>query len=247
MKGRILEICCAEIGAVSAALEGAHAASSSAAASPRGMTPSLGLIRGAAALGMPEINVLIRPRPGDFLYSEAELRVMEEDIRLAVEAGATGIVTGALTAEGDIDTVAVRRLIAAGRAAADKVGGKRLNVTFHRAFDVCRDPETALEDIIALGCDCLLSSGQQATAELGIPLLKKIVSRAGGRIAVIAGSGVNPGNAAKILAETGADGIHSTARELTKSPMRFRNKSLTFDEDRPATTAKIVSSLLSKA
>lgn len=247
MKPGIVEICCAEIEAVRAALKGgATRIELCSGISEGGVTPSYGLIRAAVESGIPEINVLIRPRPGDFIFNEAELRVMEADICIAVETGATGIVIGALTADGDIDIEACSRLIAVGRAAASAMGHAWPNVTFHRAFDVCRNPEEALEDVIALGCDCLLSSGQQDSAEMGIPLLRSLVEKAAGRIAIIAGSGVNPENAAAILSATGTDGIHSTAREFIKSLMRHRCPTLSFGEDRKVTTSETVTALISK-
>lgn len=240
----ILEICCGEIAAVEAAMEGgARRIELCSGLEEGGMTPSCALIRAAAATGMPEVNVLIRPRPGDFLYSECEVRIMEDDIRLALESGATGVAIGALTPDCDIDIPVCRRLVRAAIETAGRLRRPKPNITFHRAFDVCRDPCAALEDVIALGCDCLLTSGMEATAEKGIGMLRRLMEQAAGRIKIIAGAGVNPGNAAAILEQTGADGLHSTARSMTQSRMRHRAAGVTFGEDRLATSPDIVRKL----
>lgn len=246
--GRIVEICCGDIEAVIAANRGgAERIELCSGLAEGGVTPSLALIRAAVEIGIPEVNVLIRPRPGDFLYSKAEIRLMEEDIQLAVDAGATGLVTGALTADGDVDMETCRSLIATATVSAARAGQQRPNITFHRAFDVCRNPLKALEDIIDMGCDCLLTSGQEAKAEDGIPMLRLLVEKAAGRIAIVVGSGVNPDNAAKIISETGVDGVHSTARELLKSGMTHRNDKPGFKEDRLVTSAEEVNLIIKNA
>lgn len=102
--------------------------------------------------------MLIRPRPGDFLYTHDEKKIIVDDIRAAVQAGAAGVVIGVLTADGDIDTEACREFISVAHTSADDMGAPRPNITFHRAFDVCRNPYTAIETVIGLGCDCLLTS-----------------------------------------------------------------------------------------
>ena len=120
------------------------------------------------------LNVIIRPRGGDFLYDSHEVACMEEDIRTCKRLGVDGVVIGALTAEGDIDTTTCKRLI----NAADG-----MSITFHRAFDMCRNPQKALEELIALGCHRVLTSGQAPTAETGIELLSQLVEQADGRSA----------------------------------------------------------------
>lgn len=245
---RIVEICCVDIEAVIAAKEGgAERIELCTGLAEGGTTPSLALIRAAVEIGIPEVNVLIRPRPGDFLYSKAEVRLMEEDIQLAVDAGATGIVIGALTADGDVDMDICRSLIATASVSAARTGRQKPNITFHRAFDVCRNPLKALEDIIELGCNCLLTSGQEAKAEDGIPMLRFLEEKASGRIAIVAGSGVNPDNASRIISETGVDGVHSTARKLLTSDMTHRNEKPGFGEDRLETSAETVSLLMHNA
>ena len=139
---------------------------------------------------------------------------MEQDIRTCKQLGVDGVVIGALTAEGDIDTDTCKRLI----AAADG-----MSVTFHRAFDMCRDPRKALEELIAFGCDRVLTSGQAATAQAGVPLLKELVELAAGRITIMPGCGVSSANAAAILQATGTTEIHASARKSVGSGMLFRH------------------------
>ena len=181
-----------------------------------GTTPSYGEIKTAQALTSTiDINVIIRPRGGDFLYTEAEVEAMLFDIELCKQLGVHGVVFGCLTSEGDIDVPLMRRLIEA---------AKPLSVTCHRAFDVCRDPFAALEQLIELGCDRILTSGQQSTAEKGIPLLKQLVEKAGERIFIMPGCGVREGNIARIEAETGAREFHTSARSVVHSQMRYRKE-----------------------
>ena len=162
-----------------------------------------------------DINVIIRPRGGDFLYTEAEVQSMLLDIELCKQLGVHGVVFGCLTKEGDIDVPLMRRLIEA---------AKPLSVTCHRAFDVCRDPFTALEQLIELGCARILTSGQQSPAEKGIPLLKQLVEKAGDRIIIMPGCGVRENNIARIEAETGAKEFHTSARSVVYSQMAYRKE-----------------------
>ncbi len=218
-----LEICCGDLASVLAAKKGgAQRIELCSGLSEGGLTPSIGLIKSAVATGIPNINVLIRPRPGDFLYSTEELSLMEDDIKTAISAGATGIVIGVLTPDGDIDMNACERLIKAARDEARSLGRESLNITFHRAFDVSRDADKSLNDIILLGCDCLLTSGMAPTAVKGLPALQRLSRVASGRISIMAGSGVNPANARDIINATEVDSIHSTARKPIASRMLFR-------------------------
>ena len=182
-----------------------------------GVTPSAGLIAEARKVEGLVLNVIIRPRGGDFLYDDYEVACMEEDIRTCKRLGVDGVVIGALTANGDIDTATCKRLI--------KVADG-MSVTFHRAFDMCRNPQKALEELIALGCHRVLTSGQAPTAEAGIELLSKLVEQANGRIIIMPGCGVNSNNAAKILKATGANEIHASARKSVGSGMIYRNSSV---------------------
>ncbi len=211
----ILEICAGSVESAIAARDGGAARIELCAALEiGGTTPSAGLIAEARKIEGIVLNVIIRPRGGDFLYNEHEAACMEQDIRTCRQLGADGVVIGALTAEGDIDTALCKRLI-------DAADG--MSITFHRAFDMCRDPKRALEELIAIGCDRVLTSGQAATAEAGLPLLKELVQQAAGRISIMPGCGVNSGNAARILQATGAVEIHASARKSVGSGMLFRH------------------------
>lgn len=214
---RIIEICANSAqSCVEAEMGGASRVELCAGIPEGGTTPSYGEIKTAQALTSTiDINVIIRPRGGDFLYTEAEVEAMLFDIELCKQLGVHGVVFGCLTSEGDIDVPLMRRLIEA---------AKPLSVTCHRAFDVCRDPFAALEQLIELGCDRILTSGQQSTAEKGIPLLKQLVERAGQRIIIMPGCGVREGNIARIEAETGAREFHTSARSVVHSQMRYRKE-----------------------
>lgn len=208
----LLEICCGDIASVQAAVEGgADRIELCSGLEAGGLTPSSGLIRAAVRSGLP-VNVLIRPRGGDFLYSHDEISVMEQDIICAIESDANGVVIGALTRNGDIDIETMERLIGA---------TGNLDITFHRAFDLCRNPMKALEDIIALGCKTLLTSGQASRAEKGVELIAALQKKAGSRLQIMAGAGVNPDNAAYILQATGIEALHASASCNVKSDMQF--------------------------
>lgn len=214
----ILEICAGSVESAIAARDGgAQRIELCAALEVGGVTPSAGLIAEARKIEGLVLNVIIRPRGGDFLYNEHEAACMEQDIRTCRELGVDGVVIGALTAEGDIDTTLCGRLIKAANG---------MSVTFHRAFDMCRDPKEALGQLISLGCHRVLTSGQAATAEAGIQLLKELVQLAGERIIIMPGCGVNSGNAARILKETGATEIHASARKSVGSGMLFRHSGI---------------------
>ena len=201
----LLEICAGDIDSIRAAAEGgADRIELCSALTEGGLTPSYGQLCAALESPVP-VNVLIRPRRGDFLYSPEEVEVMCRDIEEAVSLGANGVVIGALTAEGDIDLHALEAM----RRAAGNA-----HVTFHRAFDRCRDPETALR--------CLKELAQ-------------------GRIAIMAGCGVTPANAAEIITAAAPDALHGTASMTVESPMRFRREEVGMgapqDEYRRKTTS----------
>ena len=213
-----LEICAGSVASAIAARDGgAQRIELCAALEVGGVTPSAGLIAEARKVEGLVLNVIIRPRGGDFLYDSHEVACMEEDIRTCKRLGVDGVVIGALTAEGDIDTTTCKRLI----NAADG-----MSITFHRAFDMCRNPQKALEELIALGCHRVLTSGQAPTAETGIELLSQLVEQADGRIIIMPGCGVNSNNVAKILQATGANEIHASARKSVGSGMIYRNSSV---------------------
>lgn len=178
-----------------------------------GLTPSEGLMK--AVLSLPDIavNILIRPRGGDFLYSPEEKQIILNDIRRAGELGANGVVVGALNADGTIDGAFVERCVREAGA---------MSVTFHRAFDVCRDPNEALEELIGLGCNRILTSGCAPSVYDGIELISRLVEKANERIIIMPGCGVKEWNAAEILRRTGATEIHTTASVMVKSATQYR-------------------------
>lgn len=182
-----------------------------------GTTPSYGEIAVARELLNIKLNIIIRPRGGDFLYSHVEHQAMLHDIEMAKKLGVDGVVIGCLTADGKIDMVRNKELMEA---------AKGMSVTFHRAFDMCEDPYESLEQIIALGCDTLLTSGQRPTAIEGISLLTELVNKAAGRIVIMPGSGVNEDNIAQLAQETKATEFHFSAREPIDSKMVYRNPNL---------------------
>ena len=211
----VLEVCAASRESLHAAIEaGAPRVELCADLASGGITPPEDWIREAVAAEGLRVHVLIRSRAGDFVYSEAEIALMEEQIRMAKRAGADGVVIGALTADGEIDLSACKRWMQAAEG---------MSVTFHRAFDRCRNPFRALEQIIELGCDRLLTSGQADAALAGAALIRQLREQAAGRIILLPGAGVNPENAATILRLTGASEIHSSSRPLTsiKTPSSF--------------------------
>jgi copper homeostasis protein len=215
--GRIIEICANSAqSVVEAEAGGARRVELCAAIPEGGTTPSYGEIRTAQALTSSiDINVIIRPRGGDFLYTQAEVQAMLYDIEMARRLGVHGVVFGCLTAKGDIDTALITRLIEAARP---------LSVTCHRAFDVCRSPFEALEQLIATGCDRILTSGQQPDAVRGIPMIAQLVRIAAGRIIIMPGCGVRESNIERIERETGATEFHTSARSLLPSRMTYRNE-----------------------
>ncbi len=190
-------------GAVAAARGGADRIELCAALEIGGITPSAGLLESVVDV-MPT-HVLIRPRGGDFHYDKYEIRVMAKDIEHAIDRGAESVVVGALTLAGDVDLSAMVRLLG---AAGDTP------VTFHRAFDSVRDPLAALDDLMEMGVDRLLTSGGRPTAAEGVETIAEFVRRCGDELSVMPGSGITPQNAASIALSTGAREMHFSARSL---------------------------------
>ncbi|HZV22421.1 MAG TPA: copper homeostasis protein CutC [Luteimonas sp.] len=182
-----------------------------------GTTPSYGMLAAARDHLRIPLYVLIRPRAGDFRYDAAETEAMLRDVEICVRLGCDGVVIGALDAFGHVDATLCSQLVAAAGP---------LGTTFHRAFDAARDPAAALESIIALGCGRVLTSGARATAAEGADAIAGYVAQAAGRIRVMAGAGINAGNIADLIARSGADEFHASARALHASPMRHRNDAL---------------------
>ena len=221
----LVEACVDSIeSALAAARGGAHRIELCANLIEGGTTPSAGTLAVCRArLDIP-IFVLIRPRGGDFLFSAAECAVMLEDIRRAKQAGAQGCVTGVLRADGDIDVDRTRELMDAARP---------LHVTFHRAFDVCRDGSRALETLIALGVERVLTSGQAATAPEGVETIARLVRQAAGRIGVLPGGGITPANVAAVVRATGVTEVHLTGAAVHRSAMTFRAERVTIGNAPP--------------
>ena len=230
----LLEVCCGNLESVDAAVAGgARRIELCSALEVDGLTPPVEWIR-EVRKRYPSliIHVLVRSRAGDFVYTEEEVETMAAQVEEALEAGADGIVIGCLTAGGDVDVPAMERLVRTVESynlAADLMRSdlchaandshffpgpsKRVSITFHRAFDVCKRPFDALEQIIALGCDRILTSGQGPTVVEGSDMLRELRKRAAGRIIILPGGGVTPRNAGRILAMTGCTEIHASASE----------------------------------
>lgn len=205
----LLEVCAADMASVDAAIRGgAHRIELCTGLSADGFTPSAGFIRSARQLtkGKCLMNVLIRPDEAKgFVLDGPAAGVALQDIVFACEAGADGIVAGALTPLRALDTAFIAEAINIAHSM-----GKTF--TFHRAFDIAADPFKMLEQLISLGCDCILTSGQAPTAEEGIPLLRELVARADGHLEIMPGAGVRPANASDIVRQTGCRYIHSSSR-----------------------------------
>lgn len=182
-----------------------------------GLTPSPAQIAMARERLRIPLYVLIRPRAGDFLYNDVECEVMLRDIEACVALGCDGVVLGVLDAEGEVDRSRCQALI-------DAAG--RLGVTFHRAFDLSRDLPQALEEIIALGCERVLTSGAQPSALDGAPLIRTLVAQSAGRIVVMPGAGVNAKNIAGLAQATGACEFHGSGKVELSSGMNYRSPKL---------------------
>lgn len=178
-----------------------------------GVTPSYAAIERVAAVKGIDLSVMIRPRGGDFLYSDEEFQTMLADIAVARKAGATGVVFGILTPDGKVDVNRTRALVEAASG---------LETTFHRAIDMTEDYNAALDAIIDAGCSRVLTSGGYDKAADGIEAIVRAVSRAAGRIEIMAGSGVGSANAVA-LAATGVDALHFSAKKMIAGKMLYRN------------------------
>ena len=242
----ICEICVDSVAGVRAAGEaGAARVELCAALLEGGTTPSRGLIRRARAVAGIGLQVIIRPRGGDFLYDADEFAVMEGDIDAAKDEGADGVVIGLLTAAGAIDAARTGALIARARPLA---------VTFHRAFDMTPDPFEALETLIGLGVERVLTSGQEASVLEGLPLITELVRRAGDRIIVMPGGGITARNVDRIVAEARPREIHFAALEPAAGGMRFRREHVFMggelrppEYDRLVTSAATIRAVMAKA
>lgn len=213
-----LEICVDSIqSALSAEKGGADRIELCAALSEGGLTPSAGLIATVRKLLNIDIHVLIRPRRGDFYYSDLEIETMKHDIAQARDIGANGVVVGVLKKDGNIDIKIMRELMALAHP---------LSITFHRAFDLTPDPFKALEDLLTLNVDRLLTSGQQQGAEEAVGLIAQLVKKADNRLIIMPGGGINENSIKKIQRETGASEFHSSARIKAESSMDYKKASV---------------------
>ena len=188
-----------------------------------GTTPSFGMLKKVKALTDIPVFPIIRPRGGDFVYSQNEFDIMKDDIKLCKELGYAGVVFGLLNKDGQVDIEKTAALVSL---------ASPMEVTFHRAFDRCKDPLKALEDVIHCGCTRILTSGQYASVIDGINLVSELRIQAAKRIIIMPGSGLNSKNVGEIAGKTGAQEFHTAARikhtdELVFSPPSM-NESLSF-------------------
>jgi copper homeostasis protein len=216
----LIEICAYSIdSALAAQSAGADRVELCANPLEGGTTPSHGAMEFArASLGI-KLHVIIRPRGGDFLYSDADFAVMRSDIEFCRRTGVDGIVIGLLLPNGSVDMARTAELAALAHP---------MSVTFHRAFDMTADPFQALEDIISCGCSRVLTSGLRATAIEGASLIRELVIRARDRIVVMPGAGINDHNLSGLIRATGASEFHASARTTAASAMQFNNAEITF-------------------
>ncbi|MGI4760857.1 MAG: copper homeostasis protein CutC [Janthinobacterium lividum] len=233
---RLLEICAGSIqSALAAQAGGADRIELCQNLEQGGTTPSYGLIKQALSRLAIPVFVLIRPRPGNFQYDADELAIMAADVAECRALGCAGVVLGALDAAGRVDGASCRPLIAAAGP---------LQITFHRAFDVCQNQAQALEEIIALGCHRVLTSGGQASAPAGQAQLAALVRQAAGRIRIMPGAGVTPASLPALVQATGAPEFHASAKRLVAPPLAA--PATEFDAPRWETDAATVAELVAQ-
>ena len=207
-------------GCITAQKAGAHRIELCDSPADGGTTASYGFIKAAREKLVIDLYPIIRPRGGDFLYNDDELEIMKTDVKLCKELGCDGVVIGMLTKDGKVDKKSCGALVNYAYP---------LGVTFHRAFDRTVDAFEALEDIIEIGCERILTSGQKPNASEGALLIKQLIEKANDRIIIMPGSGVNSKNIFQIAETTGTVEFHSSARKKTKSNMEFNNPALNED------------------
>lgn len=217
----LLEICCYSLECALAAQRfGADRIELCAAPLEGGLTPSYGVLKSVRQQVTLPVHPIIRPRGGDFCYSDGEFSAMLEDVRTVRELGFPGLVIGILSEDGQVDMPRMRQIMA---AAGD------LAVTFHRAFDMCQDPHEAFDNLAELGVARILTSGQQPSAVKGVSLIAELIARS--RVPIImAGAGVRADNLETIL-NAGVEEVHSSAGQWVSSPMRYRNPGLSMSTD----------------
>ncbi len=211
-----------------------------------GTTPSYGQIRSTLQSVQIPVHILIRPRAGDFLYSNHEFEVMKADIEMCTMLGCHAIVVGILNADGSVDKPRCAELV----SIVKKAG---MSIIFHRAFDLCADLFRSMEDIIALGFDGILTSGGKTTAIEGASKIAQLIQRANGRIGIIPGGGISEYNVTDLINFTSANCIHSSARSKRKSAMTYHNNHImmgdgyTHEYDLDETDPARVANILAKA
>ena len=211
-----LEVCVEAVeAAIAAERGGAHRIELCSALLEGGLTPSYGLVLQTLKQLTIPVYVMIRPRGGDFLYSAMEFKIMRQDILQAKSLGAAGVVLGILTADGRIDVERTRELVQLARP---------MQVTFHRAFDRSANLLQSLEDVIATGADRILTSGGATVVTAGTEQAAAVFRQAAGRIAIMAGSGVNASNVRSIMQRTGILHYHASLRKPMESAMQFHNQ-----------------------
>ena len=237
----ILEVCVDSIeSAVAAQQGGAGRVELCADLAHGGTTPSIGMIRSVRGEVSLKVHVMIRPRAGDFCYSEAEFEVMKSDVLEVKKLGVDGLVFGILTSERAIDTSKTAALLELSRP---------LSVTFHRAFDETVDLSAALTELKRLGVDRVLTSGGKSSAEAGITTLADLVRKSGSSIKVIAGGGITPENITDVVGQTGVDEVHAlssvstTIADLSFASKLFYSPKLVADASKVRRMNDIVQSL----
>ncbi len=217
----LLEVCCYSMECAREAQEmGADRVELCAAPLEGGLTPSMGVLKSVRQQVSIPVHPIIRPRGGDFCYTDGEFATMLEDVRTVRELGFPGLVIGILDAQGNVDMPRMRQVMAEAGPLA---------VTFHRAFDMCANPQQAFDNLAELGIARVLTSGQQQTAEKGLSLLRELIARRDAPI-IMAGAGVRANNLASFL-EAGMKEVHSSAGQWVPSVMQYRNPGLSMSTD----------------
>ncbi len=231
MRKIVFELCAESIDACLVAREGgADRIELCSALSEGGMTPSHGLIRAAVARSGLPVHVLLRPRGGDFVYSDAEFDVMCEDLKHLLRLGASGAVVGILCADGSVDVERTRQLVT--------MAGQ-IEVTFNRAFDHTASLGSALEDVIAAGCRRVLTSGGERDVVSGAGSLARLIEQAAGRIEIAVGGGLRLKNAAAVARTTGAQHFHGSLRRIVAGPRRYGGRDMQ-DVEGPSAQSRFV-------
>ena len=219
----IIEIATSDYLTTKSAVEGgADRIELCAALTEGGITPSHGMIKRCRENFDVDLFPIIRPRGGDFLYNNEEFEIMVSDVLLCKQTGCDGVVIGLLNKDGSIDLHRTSRLIELAYP---------LEITFHRAFDRCRDPFEAMEQLIQLGCNRILTSGQKPAAPDGIELIKELVRLSDGRIIIMPGSGVRKENIRELAEKSGATEFHSSLRGKQPSKMEFKHPAFVSSEE----------------